>query len=115
MHILILISVATGQESTQPKCNLKRPRSCSLLAVIIDFLLQIFFLICTNFKIHDYLLQDYKPTWKSPNNHSQGYSGLKPREERKNNSMDISNQENIRKPLAGWKVLREQIQDLVQN
>lgn len=115
---ICIISATTGKENTQPiSYYLKRPRSCTLLAVIIDFLLQIFFLICPNFKILNYLLQDYKPAWKSPYNHFQRYSDVKPREERKNNIMDLANQENIRKRLAGWKVLhlRAQIQDLVQN
>lgn len=62
-----------------------------------------------------YALQNYKPSWKGTNNHFLRYSDVKPREERRNNIIDLANQENIQKRLSGWKIvhLRAQIEDLV--
>uniref|UniRef100_A0A182SAM6 Histone deacetylase complex subunit SAP130 C-terminal domain-containing protein n=1 Tax=Anopheles maculatus TaxID=74869 RepID=A0A182SAM6_9DIPT len=60
------------------------------------------------------LLQSYKQTWKSANNHFQRYTDVKQREERRPTVMDIANQSHILQKLNGWKIyhLSAQIEDL---
>uniref|UniRef100_A0A182JNZ1 Histone deacetylase complex subunit SAP130 C-terminal domain-containing protein n=1 Tax=Anopheles christyi TaxID=43041 RepID=A0A182JNZ1_9DIPT len=60
------------------------------------------------------LLQSYKQTWKSANNHFQRYTDVKQREERHPTVMDIANQSHILQKLNGWKIyhLSAQIEDL---
>ncbi|EDO63307.1 AGAP012273-PA [Anopheles gambiae str. PEST] len=60
------------------------------------------------------LLQSYKQTWKSANNHFQRYTDVKQREERRPTVMDIASQSHILQKLNGWKIyhLSAQIEDL---
>ncbi|XP_053660792.1 mucin-19-like [Anopheles marshallii] len=60
------------------------------------------------------LLQSYKQTWKSANNHFQRYTDVKQREERRPTVMDIANQSHILQKVNGWKIyhLSAQIEDL---
>ncbi|XP_052903365.1 serine-rich adhesin for platelets [Anopheles moucheti] len=60
------------------------------------------------------MLQSYKQTWKSANNHFQRYTDVKQREERRPTVMDIANQSHILQKVNGWKIyhLSAQIEDL---
>lgn len=63
------------------------------------------------------LLNSYKQTWKSTQNHFMRYSDVKPKEERKPTIIDLANQYRIQDRIKGWKVyhLSTQMDDLVSH
>ena len=61
------------------------------------------------------LLNTYRQTWKTTQNHFLRYSDVRPKEERKPSIMDLANQCKVLDKVNGWKVhhLTTQMLDMV--
>lgn len=61
------------------------------------------------------LINSYRHTWKSRQNHYLRYSDVKPKDERRPTVTDLANQKQVLQKLNGWKVyhLSTQMEDLV--